>query len=896
MKTHVSSRPHPAFSPEILEARIAPATLYALTSSNDLLSFDSAAPTTILETIPVTGLIGAAGETLVGMDFRPATGELYLFSVDAANDGRLYVLNEYTGAAAFVGTITNPDPINTLSYGFDFNPTVDRIRVVNSAGENLRLNPNTGILAGDDTNLTFGMGTTGPVSAVAYDRSIAGTAFSTLYGIDTGSDALIRIGGTNGNPSPNAGAVSLVGSLGVDATSADFDIEIGAGTAFATLTVGGTVGLYTIDLTTGAATSVGAIGNGATALVGFAVAPPTVKIVNAKTATYLDADGDKVTIKVSKGSLEPGDFRLIGAANGGGTLRLINLSDDGIEFDGANVTITAAKKAGGDGEAHVGYINATGVDLGKIVVKGDLSRIDAGDSNPDKPGAKSLQVNSFGRLGTITQGVAEPVMAIFQNGLGAAVIKGDLAGSLQSMGGVDGKIGSVKVGGSIVGGQTDFQGAIVAFGDIGSIQVRENVIGGGATRTGAVVSLGSIGKVSIGGDLIGGAGGFSGSIDAAGSLGDVKVGGSVFGGSAQETGRIKAGTEMRSLSIGESLLGGSGNASGFVSAGGAVASILIKGSVIGSSGPQSGELFIDGRVTKALIGQSVHGGSGPVSGNIQLRGGVGTITVGGSVVGGTTDDTGALFFPLGADNVVVKKDLVGGSIAGATSLVSSGKIEGQRIGKLTINGSVIAGVDASTGTLAKSGGIFVQEDLGTLVVKGDLVGNPTNRVIIVAKGQATPTAGVDLAVGSIKVGGEIRYTRVLAGYDTDDFGATTTDPSGFEPVNGNAQVGTITVGRNWLASSVAAGIRDLDGDGFGGSDDQVINALFDATISRIAAVTIKGQVIGTAAPGDEFGFVAQDIGAMKIGGRKIAFDGTEGQVFPLSSLTGDAIAREVIII
>jgi hypothetical protein len=30
------------------------------------------------------------------------------------------------------------------SFGFDFNPTVDRIRLVSDSGQNLRLNPNSG--------------------------------------------------------------------------------------------------------------------------------------------------------------------------------------------------------------------------------------------------------------------------------------------------------------------------------------------------------------------------------------------------------------------------------------------------------------------------------------------------------------------------------------------------------------------------------------------------------------------------------------------------------------------------------------------------------------------------------------------------------------------------------
>jgi len=91
-----------------------------------------------------------------------------------------------TGVATLIGTIVTPALANSAQYGFDFNPVVDRIRVVNSANENLRINPNTGLLAGDDPNLTFTPPATGPVTGVAYDRNFAGTTLATLFGIDRG--------------------------------------------------------------------------------------------------------------------------------------------------------------------------------------------------------------------------------------------------------------------------------------------------------------------------------------------------------------------------------------------------------------------------------------------------------------------------------------------------------------------------------------------------------------------------------------------------------------------------------------------------------------------------------------------------------------------------------------
>src|SRR5262245_11530861 len=124
---------------EPLETRIAPALLYALNSTNQLLSFDSATPGTIT-TIPLTGL--GPGEQLRGIDFRPETSELFAISVtdgSAANSAiNTYIVNPISGALTIRGTILAamlPGAADVAS-GFDFNPTVDRLRYVNAGDEN----------------------------------------------------------------------------------------------------------------------------------------------------------------------------------------------------------------------------------------------------------------------------------------------------------------------------------------------------------------------------------------------------------------------------------------------------------------------------------------------------------------------------------------------------------------------------------------------------------------------------------------------------------------------------------------------------------------------------------------------------------------------------------------
>ncbi len=250
-------------------------TIYAVTAGNNLLSFNSGTPGTIAATIPITGL--ASGESLMGIDYRPATGQLFATS----NQSRVFTLNTTTGAATLVGAGPLAMPLVGTSFGFDFNPVPDRIRVVSNLGQNLRLNPINGAVAGVDTNLAFVAGdvnasATPNVIGAAYTNNVAGATTTSLYVIDSNLNALLLQGSAGGTPvSPNTGQLTTVGALGVDTTDqVGFDIAPLSNAAFASLTIGGSTAstLYTINLTTGVATAIGAIGSAET-IRGIAIAP-----------------------------------------------------------------------------------------------------------------------------------------------------------------------------------------------------------------------------------------------------------------------------------------------------------------------------------------------------------------------------------------------------------------------------------------------------------------------------------------------------------------------------------------------------------------------------------------------------------------------------------------------
>jgi hypothetical protein len=274
------------------------ATIYAIDDApgQHLLRFDSATPTILRNSVAVTGL--QPNEQLVGMDFRiSASGIAQNALYGVGSFGRIYTINPATGAATFVsaltdGTTGSPVLLNGTEFGVDFNPQADRLRVVSDLDQNLRINVDTGATVSD---VPLAPGTSN-VTDVAYDGAdtSAGTP-TTLYGIDTFSNQLVRIGGPDGTPSPNLGVVTPVGSLvGIDPTSiGGFDIESGTGTAFlaAANSAGGGSLLSTVNLNTGVATLVGFIGNPEDSLIikGMAIPVPEPTALGALAVAALTA-------------------------------------------------------------------------------------------------------------------------------------------------------------------------------------------------------------------------------------------------------------------------------------------------------------------------------------------------------------------------------------------------------------------------------------------------------------------------------------------------------------------------------------------------------------------------------------------------------------------------------
>jgi hypothetical protein len=225
-----------------------------------------------------------------------------------AVSGRLYIFNLTTNAASIPPA--TPTALLGTSFGFDFNPAIDLIRVTSDGDQNFRLNPNDGSLVSTDTNLAYAASdahVAGNPNIVgsAYTNNFVGATSTILYDIDSTFDTLVY------QDPPNSGQLHTVGNLGVNTNDkVGFDISQATGTAYASLTGGGAA-LYTINLASGAATLIGTIGD-ATSLAGELVLDIAVP-----TATRLENIA-------TRGRVGTGDDVLIGGFinRGGGRLVL----------------------------------------------------------------------------------------------------------------------------------------------------------------------------------------------------------------------------------------------------------------------------------------------------------------------------------------------------------------------------------------------------------------------------------------------------------------------------------------------------------------------------------------------------------------------------------------------
>lgn len=259
--------------------------IVAVTVSNRLVRFNAGHPQYVREARALQGL--NANERIVAIDYRVARGELYALGAS----GQLYRIDVAQARAARIGNGAAL-PAGGTEWGMDFNPTVDRIRVVSDAGANLRLHPDTGAVvdanpdqpgvqhdgapAYDSSDVNAGR--TPRLVAAAYTYNKTNDKITTQYAIDAALGTLVHQGTKEGVVpaiSPNSGRLYTVGRLGAGPFDhATLDISDLSNTTYAALRRAGAAASrwYRIDLATGKAEFIGTVGGGEP-LAGAAIEP-----------------------------------------------------------------------------------------------------------------------------------------------------------------------------------------------------------------------------------------------------------------------------------------------------------------------------------------------------------------------------------------------------------------------------------------------------------------------------------------------------------------------------------------------------------------------------------------------------------------------------------------------
>jgi hypothetical protein len=251
-----------------------------LTDDGQLLYFRSDSPGNLQGAVSVTGL--QTGETLLGISWVPSVGRLY----GLGSTNRIYTINTITGAAIALTNIPFTPPLNGTTFAFGIDAQAQQARSYSSSSQNLRISTTNGQVAGVDAAYAYeasdaAAGSAPVLAALGYTVPTTGSAGTpALYALDAArgtlvtaptSQAIVRTIGALGVEVSGQAGITFTGAIptatgGTTTTGAGTTTGTPTGTSTATAPAyasispgtGKTPRLYTVDLSTGAATPVNA--------------------------------------------------------------------------------------------------------------------------------------------------------------------------------------------------------------------------------------------------------------------------------------------------------------------------------------------------------------------------------------------------------------------------------------------------------------------------------------------------------------------------------------------------------------------------------------------------------------------------------------------------------------
>ena len=187
-------------------------------------------------------------EKLVGIAFRPSTGQLYGLARTSTDEVQFYIVNTYPAgpigsAQQYDAVVTPVNPVSvprtSLALGgptervsFSFNPVADLVRVVSTNNANYRLSPTNGAVVttgGADGPLAYAPGdprvSTDPrIQTVAYTNAFRGSTSTVLYDVDVRNQPSAPFGILSSQNPPNNGTLNTIDSVRLQSNGSFFGI------------------------------------------------------------------------------------------------------------------------------------------------------------------------------------------------------------------------------------------------------------------------------------------------------------------------------------------------------------------------------------------------------------------------------------------------------------------------------------------------------------------------------------------------------------------------------------------------------------------------------------------------------------------------------------------------
>ncbi len=233
-------------------------TVFAVTTENNLISFDSATPGTLISDQDILGL-NMNGEDVLAFDIHPFFKDIYLFT----DSFQLYRLDQ---AGLDPSLVPIGTPFGNNLFGSRWGTDIRDARLFGNIGQMFAINDaerNAFLVLASGGMVTSAGFPPGNIVEIALSRNYPNPDVQELFGIDSDSDMLVLI---------NRGGrlITPVGPVGVD-FEPNSALEFSGSTLFALLRFDGSTQLVTLDpLTGGIITNFGEV-EGNPVIVGMAM-------------------------------------------------------------------------------------------------------------------------------------------------------------------------------------------------------------------------------------------------------------------------------------------------------------------------------------------------------------------------------------------------------------------------------------------------------------------------------------------------------------------------------------------------------------------------------------------------------------------------------------------------